>query len=260
MSVDAFAIGSFTVLGLVLGSFLNVVVYRLPLGMSVVRPRSACPTCGTPIQGRDNVPVLSYLLLRGRCRACQTHISAEYPIVEAITGALFGLTALAFPHRLVVAAMIAPFLGVMLAAALIDLRHRIIPNALTYASFLVLLPVVGVVAFSTDGVSLARAGLGLLAYGGGLMVIALVAPGGMGMGDAKLAALIGLVLGALGWRYVAVAAMVAVIAGGVGAIGALIAGRGRKDTIPFGPFLAAGAIVAALLAPQIAHWYTNLFV
>jgi leader peptidase (prepilin peptidase) / N-methyltransferase len=260
MSVDAIAVASFTGLGLILGWFLNVVVYRLPLGMSVVRPRSACPTCRTPSQGRDSVPVLSYLLLRGRCRTCHTHISAGYPIVEAITGALFGLAALTFRHHLVVAAMIAPFLGVMLAAALIDLRHRIIPNALTYPSFLGLLAAVVAVAFSGEGVSLAGGGLGLLAYGGGLLIVALVAPAGMGMGDVKLAAIIGLVLGALGLRYVGVAALLAVFGGGAGAIGALIAGRGRKDTIPFGPFLAAGAIVAALLAPQIARWYTDLFV
>lgn len=246
----------FAAYGLVFGSFLTVVVHRLPRKQSVVAPRSACPTCGTPIRAVDNVPVVSYLLLRGRCRVCHTRISAEYPIVEALTGALFVAMAAVFSD-VVVAAVVAVFTGVLLGAALIDLRHRIIPNRLIYPSLVVFFVVVGVASFVTD-LSLVRGLLGLLAFGGGLLLVALISPRGMGMGDVKLGALIGLVLGALGWRYVAVAAMAAVLLGGFAAVGALIVGRGRKDTIPFGPSLAAGAIVAALMAPAVASWYIGL--
>ena len=246
-------IAIFVVFGLVLGSFLNVVIYRLPRKLSVVSPPSACPRCDTPIRAWDNIPVLSYLILRGRCRNCGEPISPEYPLVEAGTAALFAAAAVRLPYA--VAALVAPFLGIMLAAALIDLRHRIIPNRLIYPSVVVFAVAVVVVwAFGVD-VNPFRALLGLIAYGGGLLIVALISPGGMGMGDVKLAALIGLVLGALGWRYVAVAAAGGVLLGGVGAVVALVLGRSRKDAIPYGPFLAAGAVVSALLAGPIAAWY-----
>jgi leader peptidase (prepilin peptidase)/N-methyltransferase len=246
----------FALAGLLFGSFLTVVVHRMPRRESVVAPRSACPSCGAPVRARDNVPVLSWLLLRGRCRACRARISAEYPLVEAVTGALFVGAALAF-REVGTAALVAPFLGVMLAAALIDARHRIIPNRLLYPSLLAFGAAVAVLGVAGEA-SPATAGLGLVACGGGLLVVHLVSPGGMGMGDVKLAALIGLVLGALGWSYVAVAVMVGVLAGGLAAVAMLAAGRRRKDTLPFGPFLALGAIVSAFLAPPIASWYLGL--
>ena len=246
----------FALAGLVFGSFLTVVVHRMPRRESVVAPRSACPSCGAPVRARDNVPVLSYLLLRGRCRACRVPISAEYPLVEAITGALFVGAALAF-REVATAALVAPFLGVMLAAALIDARHRIIPNRLVYPSLLAFGAAVAALGVAGEARP-ATAGLGLVACGGGLLAVHLVSPGGMGMGDVKLAALIGLVLGALGWTYVAVAVMVGVLAGGLAAVAMLAAGRRRKDTLPFGPFLALGADVSAFLAPPIASWYLGL--
>jgi leader peptidase (prepilin peptidase)/N-methyltransferase len=247
----------FAVAGLIFGSFLTVLVHRLPRKASIVRPRSACPVCGTPIRPRDNIPVVSYVLLRGRCRSCQARVSPEYPLIEAATGALFVGAALVFDET-GVAFLVAVFLGVMLAAGVIDLRHRIVPNRLTY-SFLVIFAVgVAALAVMAEDVDAGRAALGLLAYGGGLLAIALVSPGGIGMGDVKLAALIGLVLGALGWAYVGVAVMVAIIAGGLGAVIALLLGKRRKDTIPFGPYLAAGAVVAALAARPIASWYAGL--
>jgi leader peptidase (prepilin peptidase) / N-methyltransferase len=247
----------FSLAGLLFGSFLTVVTYRVPRGESVVAPRSACPNCGTPILARDNIPVLSYLLLRGRCRECHTHISAEYPVIEALTAALFVAAAIAF-HELGTALIVAPFLGVMVVAAVIDAHHRIIPNRIVYTAlplFAALILVVDIVGGQPDVLG---AVLGFLAFGGGLFLVALISPGGMGMGDVKLAALMGLVLGSLGWRYVVVAVLAAVLAGGIGAIVALMAGRSRKDTIPFGPYLAGGGILSALLAPQIAAWYTSL--
>jgi leader peptidase (prepilin peptidase)/N-methyltransferase len=243
----------FAVFGLVFGSFLNVLVYRLPKKMSVVSPPSSCPSCGVPIRPWDNVPVVSYVVLRGRCRSCRARISPEYPAVEAGTAILFALAPVRLPDD--VAVLIAPFLGVMLAAALIDLRHRIIPNRLVYPSVVVF--AVGVLAAWATGVDVspARAALGLLAFGGALLIVALVSPAGMGMGDVKLAGLIGMVLGSLGWKYVLVAAAGGALLGGVGGVVALLLGRSRKDTIPFGPFLAVGAILAALFAGPIASWY-----
>jgi leader peptidase (prepilin peptidase) / N-methyltransferase len=249
---------SFALFGLIFGSFLTVVVHRTPLKRSIVAPRSACPRCGTEIRARDNIPVASYLLLRGRCRHCQHHISAEYPVVEALTAALFVAASL-LVHPTPVAALIAPFLGIMVAVALIDARHRIIPNAVMYPSLLAFAIALAAVALAGRGVSLAGAGLGLLAFGGGLLLVALVSPRGMGMGDVKLAALIGLVLGALGWRYVGAAVLLAVLAGGAGAILTLVRGGSRKDAMPFGPYLAGGAVLSALAAPQLSAWYLGLF-
>jgi leader peptidase (prepilin peptidase)/N-methyltransferase len=243
----------FALFGLAFGSFLNVVIYRLPRKLSVVSPPSACPQCDAPIRPWDNVPVVSYLILRGRCRNCGEPISVEYPLVEAGTAALFAAAAVRFPNG--VAVLVAPFLGVMLAAAMIDLRHRIIPNRLVYPS-LVLFALAIVVAWAAGvDVNPVRALLGLLAYGGALFIVALISPAGMGMGDVKLAALIGMMLGSLGWKYVVVGAVSGMLLGGAGAVVALLLGRSRKDTIPFGPFLAAGAVVAALLAGPIATWY-----
>jgi leader peptidase (prepilin peptidase)/N-methyltransferase len=243
----------FAVFGLVFGSFVNALVNRLPNRMSLVSPPSACPRCGTPIRARDNVPVISYLMLRGRCHACGERTSLEYPLVEAGTAGLFVLAAIRLPVG--PASIVAPFLGVMLAVALIDARHRIVPNRLIYPS-LILFAIAVVVAAAADvPVSPIRALLGLLAFGGTLLIVALISPRGMGIGDVKLAALIGLVLGSLGWKYVAVAAVSGTLLGGLGGVAALLAGRGRKETIPFGPYLAAGAVVAALFAGSIAAWY-----
>jgi leader peptidase (prepilin peptidase) / N-methyltransferase len=242
--------------GLIWGSFLNVLVYRVPRGLSIVHPGSACPGCGTPIRPVDNVPVVSYLVLAGRCRTCRKGISPEYPLVEFGTGILFAGAAAVLPSPWQ-AAFVAPFLGLMLAFALIDVRHRIIPNAVVLPSLAVFGCAALVLDLAGAPVSATGALYGMLAYGGGLFLIALVAPGGMGMGDVKLAALIGLVLGGLGLRYVAVAAGLGILAGGVGGVVALARGRGRKDAIPFGPYLAAGAIAATFVGPAVASWYTG---
>jgi leader peptidase (prepilin peptidase)/N-methyltransferase len=253
----AFRAALFGLFGLLFGSFVTVLVHRTPRGQSVVFPGSACPECGTPIRPRDNIPIVSYLALRGRCRNCHAHISAQYPVTEAMTAALFVGAALSL-HVIWRAVLVAPFLAVLLACALIDARHRVIPNRIVYPSLIVFAAAVAVFSVVGSGISAVTAVLGLLALGGGLLLVAIIAPHGMGMGDVKLAALMGLVLGALGWRYVGVSVLIAILAGGVGAIVALLAGGSRKDTIPFGPYLAGGGIVAALFAPQIAAWYTGL--
>jgi leader peptidase (prepilin peptidase)/N-methyltransferase len=235
--------------GLAVGSFLNVVASRLPLRRSLVHPSSACMSCGTEIARRDNVPVLSYLWLRGRCRACEAHIPLRYPAVELLTALLvagcglrFGLSADA------VAA--AAFCIVLVAISAIDLEHRIVPNR-------IVIPAAGVALaiqlVREPSVEWLLAALGAASF---LFVAALAYPRGMGMGDVKLALLLGAFLG----RDVAVGLMAGLLAGLLPAI-VLLARNGlasRKTAIPFAPFLAFGAIVALFAGPGLLHWYLGL--
>ncbi len=243
--------------GLAIGSFMTVVVDRVPKGESVVSPRSRCPSCGTEILARDNVPVLSWLLLRGRCRSCGERISAVYPLIELSTAACV-VGAVATYDRLYMGIMVAALLALMPAISVIDIRLRIIPNRLMYPS-LVAFPVAIVAGWLFDaGPDAPRALVGALLFGGGLLLIALVSRG-MGMGDVKLAAVIGMVMGSIGLAYVGVAAAAAIVLGGLGGIAALLIGRGRKSAIPFGPYLAAGAVVAAFLGERLSSWYLHRF-
>jgi leader peptidase (prepilin peptidase)/N-methyltransferase len=244
-------------LGLAVGSFLTVLIHRLPTEESVARPRSRCPGCGTEIAGRDNIPVLSWVLLRGRCRHCGMRISVVYPLTELATGALFVAAALVF-HNPWRAVMLCAFLAVMPVVTVIDARHRIIPNRLTYPA-LIGFPIYVVVAWALGApLDPVRAGLGLLCYAGGLFVVAIVSRG-MGMGDVKLAGVIGIVLGSLGLRFVGVAAGAAIVLGGVGGLIALLLGRSRKDAIPFGPYMAVGAMAAVFLGERLASAYLDLY-
>jgi leader peptidase (prepilin peptidase) / N-methyltransferase len=243
--------------GLAVGSFMTVAVHRLPKGESFVHPRSRCPACGAEISARDNVPVLSWLLLRGRCRRCGERISIVYPVLELVTAALVVLAAIRYPNPWQ-AVLVSGLLALMPGIALIDLWHRIIPNRLMYPALLLFAPVVVLAWLIGDAADPARAGIGLLLYGGILFVVAVVSRG-MGMGDVKLAALTGLVLGSLGLRFVGVAAGAAILFGGLGGLVALAMGKGRKSAIPFGPYLAAGAVVAGLWGEPIASWYIGRF-
>ena len=245
------------VVGLAFGSFTTVLVHRVPERRSVVVPRSACPSCGALIRPLDNVPLASYLLLRGHCRSCGTPIGLQYPLLEASSALLFVAAVIVFKTP-VVALVVGPFLALMLGIALIDWRHRIIPNRIIYPALAVYVVGIAAVEVMAGHLSIVRALLALLAYGGTLFAIAVASRGGMGMGDVKLGAFIGLVLGALGWRYVGVAALVAALAGGIGAVALLAAGRGRKQAVPFGPYLAGGAVVSALAAPQFSALYLRL--
>jgi leader peptidase (prepilin peptidase)/N-methyltransferase len=249
----------FTVAGLAFGSFLTVVIWRAPRKLSLVSPRSRCPGCEKTIRPVDNVPVISYLLLRGRCRACLEPISSVYPAIELATAALFVGADLRY-ERLLPAATSALLLGVVLAAGAIDARWRIIPNRIVYPALLCFALLIGAGAAGGGGLDALDALVGLGAFGGTLLLVALASPRGMGMGDVKLAALIGLVLGSLGLSYVAVAAAAAVLMGAVGGVGLMIlTSRSRKDAIPFGPYLAFGAAVAVFLAPQLSAAYLGLF-
>jgi leader peptidase (prepilin peptidase)/N-methyltransferase len=243
--------------GLAVGSFMTVAVHRIPKGESLLQPRSRCPGCGTEIGARDNVPVLSWLLLRGRCRRCGERISVVYPLIELVTAVLVVLAVIRHPNPWR-AVLVAGLLALMPGIALIDLRHKIIPNRLMYPALLLFTPVILLARLIGDAADPARAGIGLLLYGGILFVVAVVSRG-MGMGDVKLAALIGLVLGSLGLRFVGVAAGAAILFGGLGGLVALALGRDRKSAIPFGPYLAAGAVVAGLWGEPIAAWYIGRF-
>ena len=249
---------AFGAAGLLIGSFLTVVVHRLPLGEGIARGRSKCPGCGTEIRARDNIPVISWVLLRGRCRTCGEAISAGYPLTELATAVLFMAAGAAFrPLPLAIGAAL--FLGVLLAISIIDGQHRIVPNRIVYPSLVLFGAAILVGDLLGQEVDIVRALIGLAAYSVPLFLIALAVPGGMGMGDVKLAALIGLVLGALSLSHVAVAAGVGIIGGGLAAIVLVLVLRyGRRHQMPFGPYLAAGAAVALLLGHVLADTYLRL--
>lgn len=262
-------------LGLAIGSFLNVVIFRVPAGLSVVSPPSACPGCGHAIRARDNVPVVSWLLLKASCRDCGAPIAARYPIVEALTGAAFVIVSLRFGPPFVAQLGVSPALAaaaglewiaflVLAAAAValaaIDLDVHRLPDRIvlpTGATGLVLLGTVDVLRgdLVSAGVAAAGAGGAALLYA----VLWFVKPGGMGLGDVKLAAVLGLFLGQLG-----VAPLVVGVAAGflLGAVfgGALLVLRRatRSSGIPFGPWMLAGAWVGALAGDPLAHVYLAL--
>lgn len=237
--------------GAIFGSFLNVVAYRLPRRESLVRPASRCPACGTPIRPYDNVPVLSWLLLRGRCRSCKEAISARYPLVEALTAALCVGAVLAEGGTARVVLHVALIL-LLVPIALIDLEHRIIPNRLTATGAAVALGL----GLGLDASGEPERLIACAAAGGALLLAALAYPRGMGMGDVKLAAVLGLFLG----RDVAPAMLIALLAGtavGVVVIARKGAAEGRKTAVPFGPFLALGAIAAVFAGDPLVNWYVH---
>jgi leader peptidase (prepilin peptidase) / N-methyltransferase len=239
-------------LGLVIGSFLNVVIARVPEGRSVWWPSSACPGCATPIAWYNNIPLVSFVTLRGRCRTCGMAISWRYPIVEATTGALFIFAWVTLGPTLdfVEAAVL---LAALVAITAIDLSHQIIPDAITLPGI-----VVGVVASLVTGrVPWLESLLGVVGGGGIFLVIILASRGGMGGGDMKLGAMLGAFLG---WKIGLLALLLAVLSGGVVALGLLILKRkGRKEAIPFGPFLALGGAITCLWGRTLLDWYVGHF-
>jgi leader peptidase (prepilin peptidase) / N-methyltransferase len=239
--------------GAIFGSFLNVVAYRLPRGESLSRPRSHCPGCAKPIRPYDNIPVLSWLMLRGRCRACGIRISPRYPLVEAGTAALCALVVVAKgadEDALLGLALVL----LLVPVTLIDLDHRIIPNKLVLAGALVAPAIVALVAPD----DLTEHLIAAVAAGGFFLLAVLAYPRGMGMGDVKLAAVLGLFLG----RAVGPAVFIALLSGTL--VGAVVIARkgareGRKTAVPFGPFLALGAVCALFAGDAMVDWYLSTF-
>jgi leader peptidase (prepilin peptidase) / N-methyltransferase len=249
------------VLGLLIGSFLNVVVWRVPRGESVVSPPSACPGCGHPIRARDNVPVLSWLLLRGRCRDCGATISGRYPLVELATGVLFGLTA----WRLGAAWELPAYLylvAIAVALTMIDIDVRRLPNAIVLPSYVVAGLLLLLPAVATGGWDpYLRALLGAAILFAGYFGLALAYPAGMGFGDVKLAGVLGLYLGWLGWGELVVGAFLGFLLGGVWGVALLLARRaGRKSAIPFGPFMLGGALLGVFVGGALSHAYVDVLV
>jgi leader peptidase (prepilin peptidase) / N-methyltransferase len=239
--------------GLLAGSFITVVAHRVPRGESIVGPRSRCPGCGAQIAAYDNLPVLSWLALRGRARCCGERISARYPLTELVLAALYAATVAVLWDDAGEIALGLIFVTTLLAVTLTDLERRIIPNKILFAAAVL---AVAVAAVSDPG-SLPERLAAAAAAGGLLFAAALAYPRGMGLGDVKLAATMGLFLG----RDVAPAIFVALLAGSLVGL-AMIARHGaaaRKQGIPFGPFLALGGVAGLLAGDELIDWYLGTF-
>lgn len=264
MTLEALLAVYAALLGLIVGSYLNVVIYRVPRGISTVLPRSRCPECGAAIRAADNVPLISFLVLGGRCRACGAGISWRYPAVEAATGALFLASFLRFGISFEAPAA-ALFCALMLVLALIDFDHMILPDALTY-------PAIALGILLQPFLPWARLGDGPWGAVAGALLGALVGAGillavwtawyllrheeGMGLGDAKMLAAIGAFLG---WKGVLVALFFGALSGSVVGL-ALMArkGLGAKSRLPFGTFLALGGLVALFAGERLVEAYARL--
>lgn len=253
MSMNQFWAAYFFAVGAAVGSFLNVVIYRVPKGESIVSPGSRCPSCGTPIRAYHNIPILSWLKLRGKCASCGARFSVRYLFVELLTGLLiaacwakFGFAAASFVYMALCAALV--------AVIFIDLDHFIIPDVITLPGI-----VIGFLcAYFFLPLTMADSLFGFLAGGGIFFLLAVLVPGGMGGGDIKLMGMIGAFLGLK-------AALITIFLGSlIGTAGGLIGmaafGKGRKSKIPFGPYLVFGALAAVFFKEQVIDLYFRLFV
>jgi leader peptidase (prepilin peptidase)/N-methyltransferase len=237
-------------LGLIAGSFLNVVIHRVPLRQSVVWPASHCPVCGEPIEPRDNVPLLSYVVLRGRCSSCKARISARYPLVEALTGVLFAGAAYEFGLSMELLSALTLILA-LIALAGTDLEHRLLPNAIVGPAALVGFTLSVLDSPERWWVYLVSA----LAVASGLFALAIAYPGGMGMGDVKMGGMLGAFLG----PYAALAVFLGALCGAI--TGGLLMAAGkmqRRHALPFGVFMALGGIVTLFLGPELWGLYLDL--
>jgi leader peptidase (prepilin peptidase)/N-methyltransferase len=244
---------SFLVYGLCVGSFLNVCIYRLPQSLSLIRPASSCPKCNTPIKFYDNIPVLSYILLLGKCRKCKNPISIRYPLIEALTGLLwmfcfmkFGLTAECFIHIL--------FVSTLVVITFIDIDHGIIPDRISLPG----IPIFFVCGLFLPEVGLRNSIIGILLGGGSLLIVAegyrlITKLEGMGGGDIKLLAMIGALIG---WKGVFFTIFMSSAVGTVVGLAVMVATRNNmKLSVPFGPFLSLGALIYVFFGTDIISWY-----
>jgi leader peptidase (prepilin peptidase)/N-methyltransferase len=256
VSFEIFVVAYAAVLGLIVGSYLNVVIYRLPRRMSTVLPRSRCPACGAPIGARDNLPVVSWLLLGGRCRACRAPISPRYPLIEAATAALFVGCVLCF--QVTIAALAAALFGaVLIALAAIDVEHLLLPDRLTLPGIVIGLALSPFLPFGGLRSALLGAALGagvLLAISGGWLLLR--GEEGMGLGDVKMLAMIGAFLG---WKGMVVTLFSASLLGAL--VGVVLLGRSRaglKTKLPFGAFLSLGGLFALFAGAPLVDLYLRL--
>lgn len=262
------------VFGLAIGSFLNVVIYRVPIGKSVVSPASACPNCGSGIHAYDNVPLVSWIALRGKCRSCSAPISARYPLVELGTGLLFFIVSLPLAAQLAAVqptvTMIASGLrlvaflylaAISVALSFIDIEHHRLPDKIVLPSYAVgALLLSGTSILTGDYAALLRGAVGLAAMAAGYFLLAILWRGGMGFGDVKLAGVLGLYLGYAGWGALAVGSLGAFFLGGAfGLVLILMRKSTRKSGIPFGPWMLLGAWVGILFGNLIWNDYLSIF-
>lgn len=244
--------------GLAIGSFLNVVIYRVPLRQSVVAPRSRCTQCETELIVWDNIPVLSWLMLRGKCRTCKAPIAVRYPAVELLTAILFAAVAARLGPNL----ELVPFLlfaAVLIAVSVIDLEHYIVPNRIVIFALVTSVPLLVVTAIvEHQGSELRNAALGSVMASGALFLLHLAYPRGMGMGDVKLALVLGLYLGWLGLGHVFLGIFLGFLLGSIVGVALIATGlRTRSQHLPFAPFLAGGAMLAVLMGERILNWYLH---
>ena len=251
-------IGLCALFGLVVGSFLNVVIYRVPRGESIVTPRSACPSCGAPVRERDNIPVLSWLLLRGRCRDCSAPISARYPLVELACAALFAGTASRFGNQWDLPAFLVLFAG-LLALSCIDIERMLLPKKIVYPLTLLVLALFLMASLATGHWhNLAIAGVCAVGWFSVFFAMNLISPRILGFGDVRLSLVLGMTLGWLGVSYVLLGFFAANLIGA--AIGLTLIATNhmtRSDRIPYGVFLAAGCAVAVFAGPEILRPFMN---
>jgi leader peptidase (prepilin peptidase)/N-methyltransferase len=239
--------------GMIAGSFVGVVAHRVPRGRSIVGPRSECPACGTQIAAYDNVPVVSWLLLGGHCRDCGVRIPARYPLIELAVGLSFAATALVLGDDPAALAVGLVFVAVLGAITLTDLERRVIPNAILLVGTAIGIAIVA----ATDPSSLPERAAAAAGAGGFLLLFALIYPRGMGMGDVKLAAMMGVFLGV----SVVPALAVGIVLGAMVGVGLMLrhGSEARRHAVPFGPFLAAGGVVGLLAGPELIDWYLRTF-
>lgn len=253
------------VAGVIVGSFLNVVIYRTPRNLSVVSPASACPVCQTAIKSRDNIPIFSWLRLGGKCRNCSSHISSRYPLVESATGALFALTTWRYAPTSIGSTVdliaLLYFASISISLAIIDIDTHTLPNRIVLPSYFV-----GIALMSASSVAsgefypLRRAALGAALMWAIYFIMAMAYKDGMGFGDVKTAGALGLFLGYLGWKVLIVGAFTAFALGGIFALGLLISRKANaKSGIPFGPWMLVGAWIGIFLGGRIAETYLSLF-
>ncbi|WP_018247719.1 prepilin peptidase [Orenia marismortui] len=239
-------------LGLLIGSFLNVVIYRLPKNQSIVWPGSHCPKCQEDLKAIDLIPVFSFVFSKGKCRYCQTKISYQYPLVELITAIFslgvylkYGFSTHFFIYNILI------FL--LIISSFVDLKYQIIPNKITYPGVVIAL----LTSCFFDHISILNSVLGIILAGGFLLVIAILTKGGMGIGDVKLAALNGSVLGA---KFALLGIFLGSLIGSIISLFLIYAGiKSRRDRIPFGPFIAIGTVVMIFWGNEIINWYFGLF-
>jgi leader peptidase (prepilin peptidase)/N-methyltransferase len=256
MEISSFMVVYSALFGLALGSFMNVCIYRIPLKKSIVSPPSSCPNCGERIRFYDNIPLISYLLLLGKCRHCSNPLAWHYPLVEALTGllsvALFIRYGLSYQYFLFLL-----FTSALVTISFIDLHHKIIPDVLSLSGIVVGLAV----SFMPGTISWLDSLIGIIAGGGSLFLVAFVyeritGREGMGGGDIKLLAMIG---AWLGWRQLYLIVLISSLVGAiVGIAFLLMAGKGFRVRIPFGPFLSLGAIACLFFGPELMNWYSQL--